>query len=204
MTESEVRHGFLLQNGRWLGKFGEAFCANIFWASDFHYVPLYQIESGGAPMMEGREKIILPDFDVMTNGLTAYLDAKAKTQSIIYRNKKSERHGIDRRCWLAYGHAAKASGKPCGIAIIELFRDDSPLRWSGSLLIESLANLGVPFDGIPGTSQEHMVYWPRKRFCDLHSWSAIDLLRISKGQLEASFTYELENIFWPEKQRTLF
>lgn len=202
MTEAEARAKFLVQEPRWLGRFGEAFCANIFRASNFHYVPLYKIDNGGAPMMEGQRRIILPDFDVMTNGLTAYLDAKAKRQSIIYRNKKSERHGIDRRCWLSYGHAAKASGKPCGIAIIELFRDDHPLRWSGSLLIESLANLGQPFDGI--SNQEHMVYWPRKRFCDLQSWSAIDLLRIGNGQLEPTFTNELKHIFWPFRQATLF
>jgi hypothetical protein len=111
------------------------------------------------------------------------------------------RHGIDGWNWREYRRIAGKYKKACGLGIVEAF--DHEDAWSGALLIESLANLG---EAIPGEStQAHMVYWPRKRFVDLDSWSALDLHRIAKGHLTVTYKRELTHVFRPAiAQQSLF
>jgi hypothetical protein len=174
----------------WLGRFGEAFWSKVFIASKIQYIPLCKIENGGAPMMEGEERMILPDFDLV--GI-AYVDSKVKSQSVIWRKTGQERHGIDKPNWEHYKRVAAAGRKNAGIALIELYRDTVPREWSGSLLVETLAALGEPIQGM--SHQSHMLYWPRKRFVDLDSLSASELLAIANGRLRAAYPVELQGIF---------
>jgi hypothetical protein len=114
-----------------------------------------------------------------------------------------ERHGIDIRNWRHYQRVAEIAGKNAGLALVELFRDATPLAWSGSLLVETLVNLGTPIMGF--SNQDHMLYWKRKQFVDLDSWSPTDLLAIARGQLAAAYPVELHGIFayQPATQKTL-
>jgi hypothetical protein len=184
-----------------IGRFGEALWARVFEGSGMNYIPLHRMNGQGAPMAQGRSKMILPDFDVAGEEFTAFVDSKAKHQSVLFRRLSEVRHGIDRSNWEHYRRIAVQYKKSCGLGIVELFNHME--QWSGSLLIESLANLGEPIRGF--STENHMVYWPRKRFVDLDSWSAIDLHRIARGQKVVSYECELTHIFHPPPtQQTLF
>lgn len=204
MTEQEAQQKFLTVGEKWLGDFGERVWEHIFKASGIRYIPLHKINNGGAPMLEGKTRIVLPDFECIMNREPVFVEVKAKTQSVIFRRQNQQRHGINYRNFKDYIEAAYESSKKCGIALIELFRDGPALQWSGSLLVESLGNLGPPIRGF--SNQSHMVYWPRKRFCDLDSWSALELLKIWKGQLSAAYPVPLTGVFTftPRTQGNLF
>lgn len=193
MTEHETQQRFLTLGKKRLGDFGEALWARVFAASGIQYIPLHKIETGGAPMLEGGDRSVLPDFDCVMDGRSIYIDSKVKTQSIIFRRLRQERHGINRSHWRDYLKAAAASGKMCGLGIVELFRDGPSIQWSGSLLIETLGNLGVPFDSF--NEDRRKVYWPRKLFCDLDSFTACELVAIKRGELKAAYPTELSRIF---------
>jgi hypothetical protein len=207
MNEQAARGQFMKASTEWLGRFGESFWSKIFVASGVHYVPLSKIQTGRAPAIVGATRsIVLPDFDIADeSGHTAYVDSKAKLQSIIYRKANQERHGIDRRNFDAYIQAGLTFNKRCGIALLECFRERlGTLEWSGSLLVETLRNLGSP---IPGTSSErHMVYWPRKVFVDLDSLDATEILNIEHGVAKRSYRHELRKVFFesPLVQQGLF
>jgi hypothetical protein len=199
MNEHKTRRRFLSLTKKQLGDFGETLWANIFAASGIQYIPLHKIETGGAPMLEGGQRSVLPDFDCVLDGRSIYIDSKVKTQSIIFRRLSQERHGINRSHWIDYLKAAAASGKMCGLGVVELFRDGPSVEWSGSLLIETLGNLGIPFDGF--STDKHKVYWPRKSFCNLGSFTACELVAIRRGELKAAYPVELSRIFIATPQR---
>lgn len=195
MTESELLSGFRHMGEREKGRFGEAVFKQVFVSSGLRFIPLCDIQNGGAPMMEGADKVILPDFELIGNGFSAYVDAKCKGQSVLFRNRNQVRHGIDRRNYQHYCAAGHTTRRECGLGIVELF-DETGECWSGSLLAESFRNLGAP---IPGMSdQDHMVYWPRKMFADLNSFSPSELMDIAKARLKCDCSFELRRIFGPE------
>jgi hypothetical protein len=200
--ETRARDKIRGAHPQWLGDFGEAIWSNIFAASGIPYVSLAKICDGGAPMIKRRNNsIVLPDFEIMESGKAAFVDSKAKKRSVVYRLKNEERHGIDRRNWNHYCNASELSGRPCGIAIVECFSDCLD-NWSGRLLIETLANLSTPFDGI--SSEKHMIYWPAKRFKHLNSLTAVELIDLANGRRTEILTMALNDIFWPHVQQELF
>ena len=187
-----------------LGRFGEALWGAVFRQSGFGFIPLCRIERGGAPVIEGVDEIVLPDFEVLCQRHAVLLDSKAKRRAVLFRKANEIRHGIDRRLWEHYRRAAQIARKRAGLGVIELWEDDAK-TWSGALLVECFPNLGRPFGGFG--SQPHMVYWPRKRFVDLDSHPADDLMLLAKGELDVSYRHELEDIFGrplPPEQQTLF
>ena len=194
MTESDVQDRFRSFDPAKLGRFGETLWAKVFESSGFSFIPLHRIETGESPALEGARRVTLPDFDIAGEGLTAFVDSKAKKTSALFRNADEVRHGIDRQSWAAYVDAAITMRKNCGLAIVELFGPSAD-QWSGGLLAESFLNLGTPIQGF--STQAHMVYWPRKRFVDLDTWSATELLAIVRGQKRVSYRRELTAIFGP-------
>ena len=180
------------------GKFGERICKAILVASGVHYIPLCDLENGGAPMAVGGEgKVVLPDFDVIGGELSAYIDAKVKTQSIRYRKTGQVRHGINLRNYESYRRMGVLSKKQCGLFIIELL--DDAMQWSGSILSESFAGLGEPSKGFNEPTPK--VYWPRNRFNSLGSYSASELVDISSGRLTVTMESILKESFGPPVPR---
>lgn len=192
MTEEEARQRILRFPPEKLGKLGERIWAAIIAASGLRYIPLAEIENGGAPMLEGQTKTILPDFDVYGMRRAVFVEAKAKTRAVVFRLAGEHRHGIDRRNYEDYMRIRWEARKRCGLGVLEILDGDSD-RWSGSLLIESLQELGQPIDGF--STQSHMVYWPRKRFRDLDSWSAVEIIAHANEQSSPSYRNELIDIF---------
>lgn len=201
MTEQEAIARFHRMDEAALGRFGEALWSRIFAASGIQYIPLARIETGGAPMAEGKERIILPDFDCAYQGNAAFVDSKAKRQSIIYRLKQQERHGINRNAYQAYVKAGVTWRKNTGLALVELYRDG--MAWSGTLFAETFRNLGEPYS--EHAERPPKVYWRRKQFVDLDSLSAAELIQVAMGQIVKSYEYELDRIFFfkPLKQKEL-
>jgi hypothetical protein len=206
MTEDEAQGRLRRLTPDQLGAFGEDIWKNVLAESGWLYIPLARIADGGAPMARRNgEAIILPDYQACKDGKTVFVEAKAKTQSIIYNNAKQERHGIDLKNYVHYIRAAAASSLPCAIGIVELWREESyrgRLYWSGSLLIETLRELGDPRSENPETPPK--VYWRRKQFRDVESFTAVQLYQLAYGKLKRSFKFELDRLFDPYVQRGLF
>lgn len=206
-TEDEAL-AFLRKAGiDWLGHFGEAIWDHIVKASGWNMISLARICEGGAPLARGQNgKTILPDFEAYRGGKSVFVEAKAKTQSIVYCNKKQERHGINENNYVHYRQIEKDSGKPCCIAIVELWREDRSsheLYWSGSLLFEKLSELFDPRSEYPEIPPK--VYWPRKQWRELESGlTALELFRIAHEIDVPSFEFELDQILFPAKQKALF
>lgn len=193
------------ENVVWLGNFGEAIWRNILTASGWNYISLTNIAEGGAPLAHGPNgKTILPDYDAYKEGRSVFVESKAKSQSIVFRLRNQERHGINYTNWTHYKRIEAETGKPCCIALVELHRENgNRLEWSGSLLFEKLSNLAQPCsDGAPESPAK--VYWPRKRFSDLASFSAAELRQIAQGKLLPKFDFALEQIISPKLQKAMF
>jgi hypothetical protein len=175
-----------------LGRLGEEIWPAVIKAAGLRYIPLARIETGSAPKLDGASKTVLPDFDVYGFKRAVWLESKAKTRCVLFRLATEERHGIDRAKLEQYLRCRSETRKRCGLAILELFKADGK-AWSGTLLIESLANLGMPIAGFG--NQEHMVYWPRKRFVDLDTWSPAEVVKRAAGAVCPSYRTELMRIF---------
>jgi len=174
------------------GRFGESVCENVLRTSGMTYIPLCRIEMGGSPKAVSQQsKVTLPDYDLVGGGVTAYLDAKVKTQSVRYRNSGQVRHGIDTAKYQQYVSMGVMQNKQCGLFLIELL--DESRNWSGTIMSESFAGLGKPEAGF--SNQSHMVYWPRDRFAIVGSYSPEELLGISKGEVDVSMDGLLKTAF---------
>ena len=184
VTDLDAQQIFRAATPEWLGGFGEAIWKNVLAASGWRYVSLTKICEGGAPLARGNNgHLILPDFDAYKDDRAVFVEAKAKTQSIVYRNKRQERHGINQLNYQHYGEVQRQSGKPCCIGIVELWRestDDLSLYWSGALLFEKLVNLFDPRAENQETPPK--VYWRRKQFVELHAGLApLELFSLARG-----------------------
>lgn len=173
-------------------------------SSGWHYVSLTKICEGGAPLARGKEsRLILPDFDAYGDGRNVFVESKVKTQSIVYRLKKQERHGINERNYLHYMEVQRVSGRDCCIGIVELQREDigsGALSWSGSLLFERLCDLLDPRSEFPEHPQK--VYWNRKQFRDLASFTPRELFMLANGSMQINLGFN--EILFPKKQACMF
>lgn len=207
MTETQAR-GYLWGFGeRRLGKFGEAVFKNVFASSGLGFISLCDIENGRAPMIEGQQKTVLPDFEIVGGGWSAYLDAKCKKHSVLWRKTMQLRHGVLIRNYNDYKKTGILTRREAGVGIVELHTNAEENKWSGALLAESFRNLAEPFYGIPGTPLDDTVLWPRKQFVELTTMSAVELLNLANGRTKCDCRFELERIFNPEPsqvQQALF
>ncbi len=164
------------------GAFGEALWSGIFVGTDLSYIPLHKISCGGAPMLEGKDKLILPDFQTMGGAkIDVYCDSKAKRHAVVYRNAGYEqRHGIDKRNWEHYEKFSADRSRHCALAIFEAFADEANGEWSGALLMQTLVKLGNPFQQYGKvTGKGGMVYWPRARFANIGTITPDEAQRIT-------------------------
>lgn len=186
----------------WLGEFGEDVWRWVLHWSRWRYISLAKIIEGGAPLAHASAgELILPDFDACYDGRGAYIEVKTKSQSAFFRKTGKERHGINQRNYEHYQRIAHEMRRHCAIAVLEMQSETRPrtLQWSGSLLVETLAELG---DAEPGMNEwPPKVYWNRKQFSDLSSFSALELFAIANGELRINHCYELDRILFPLKQR---
>jgi hypothetical protein len=174
------------------GKFGEAICKRVMQSSGVHYIPLCDIENGEAPMaVAEKESVVAPDFDVFGQGVFAYLDAKVKTQSIRWKNSGEVRHGINKRNFDEYQRMGALQNKQCGLFVVELM--DADRQWSGTLLAESFLGLGKPTPGFNEPTPK--VYWPRRRFAVIGSYSAGELREIANGGIPVDMSSLLATAF---------
>lgn len=192
-----------------LGRFGEELWKNVLMQSGIRLIPLCRIEDGGAPMLQGKQKNILPDFTIYGPNVDdhvqwqACIDSKVKTGPVYYEIRKQDRHGIDKWNWLHYKSFANLNRAPAGIAIVELFTNcNITNRWSGSLLLGSFRRLGEPYYG--ESNQSHMVYWRRNQFKKLGEFSALDLGRMRDGRWCPDFGDHLREEFDHKEQAVLF
>lgn len=148
-------------------------------------------------MFEGESgKIIAPDFDAMKQGKSVYVEAKIKSQSICFRMRKQERHGINIDHFSNYVKAADESGKPVAIMLVECQRNkiEYELEWSGSLLVASIKDLRTPLKS--DDIRDVKLYWPRKIFSDINSFTAVELFKLANGELTENASFELDRIFF--------
>lgn len=205
--ESQCRARLLSMGQEGLGKLGESIWKNVLADSDWYYVPLARICDGGAPLAKKSSgALILPDYDACRNGRSIFVEVKAKSQSIFYRIRGKERHGINERNYIHYRQIAQEYGKKMAIAIVELQseRKARDVQWSGSLLIQTFNELGRAEPSHPPETPPK-VYWDRKAFRELEAGlSARELCHLATGKLRRDYSFELDNIFFPATQREMF
>lgn len=130
------------------GDFGEAVWKNILIEANYKLILLSKIDDGGAPLMQGNGKLILPDFSGHSCGVYRHsilLDSKVKAGPVLFRKKNQWRHGINKSNYLDYLACAAVMEQPSGIGIVECFTDEmTQAEWSGALLVQSFKNLGEP------------------------------------------------------------
>ncbi len=204
-SDDEARSILLRATPQYLGQFGEAIWKRVLANSGWHYIPLANIEDGGAPMARSNgSNIILPDLDAFRDGESVFVEAKAKTQSIRFRKANQERHGINERNWRHCKQIARTTGKNCCIAIVELQSEqrDQSLKWSGELLIEKISNLiELPAEFYEPTRK---IYWKKKNFVNLDYFSPLELFSLAQGRLQRAYTYEIAQMLHPQIQQSLF
>jgi hypothetical protein len=161
-----------------LGLFAEALWSAVFWSCELlSYIPLHRIETGQAPSMRGQgQDVVLPDFELSTNRLAAYVDSKGKKHPVLYRVASEWRHGIERRHHAHYTAISERSQKHCFLAVFECFADEENSEWSGALLVQSLVRLGKPCEGY--STMNTTVFWPRARFHHLANLTAAQAFSI--------------------------
>lgn len=165
-----------------LGRLGETVWKHVISGSGFLYVSLCEIAERGAPMARGsNQNIVLPDFEAMNGGRCFCLDSKCKARNVLYRKRNELRHGIDRRNFEQYVAFGAVSNRHCGIGIVEL-KDGRTERWSGSLMLGMFSLIGSPLSGF--SNQEHMVYWPVRRFTEVARFSKQELWDCYVGRLQ--------------------
>ncbi len=206
-TDAECLRVFRAATPEWLGVFGERVFETVARASGCYVTPLSRIQNGGAPMMLGNgDAIVLNDLDISKNGITRHLECKAKTRSIVYRNRKQERHGINDSNYRHYMNLESQTGSKLVLGIVELWRErvdsQDELYWSGSLLIQTMANLGNPVDVSLGYERPTKAYWPRKHFSDLDSFSPRELMEICVAQNKLNCSFEFDRLLFGKNTQT--
>lgn len=203
--DDEAIAAFKRFNDARLGGFGENVWNRVMHDSGWHYIPLAKIQNGGAPMAQSNgDSVVLPDMDVSHEGRTAYVEVKAKTTSVYFRKTSQERHGIDYRNFTQYVRVSEMFNKKCAIALVELWRESKPYTsvWSGSLLIETLKNLGPPTNEL--VNGRMMSLWRRKDFNDIASFTPSELFALEAGKQRTNCKIELDSILFPFTQRGMF
>lgn len=190
----------------WLGKFGEDIWRWVLECSGWYYIPLANIDDGGAPMMRGNgESTILPDADICRHDRNLYVEAKAKSQSIFFRKKGKERHGINERNYRHYRRISDIRKQRCAIAVVEIQSEYEAfrLRWSGSLLIATLKDLGEPSSEHPENPPK--VYWNCKDFNYIATdLTAMELFELAGRRRRRDFSDDLDRALIPWTQGELF
>lgn len=167
-----------MTNQEW-GAWGEKFWERVFLDSGLNYVPLCRIDDGGAPRQKGGSEIILPDYEVASSRFTVYVDSKAKRHPVFYQHGKEWRHGIEKRHYENYLVFSSWRRRSCCIAVFECFADECNEQWSGTLLLQTLAKLGTPFNGI--STMAGTLFFPRNRFVTVGEVSPAQIIDIWKG-----------------------
>lgn len=182
-----------------LGKFGERLWSRIMCDCGLMYVPLKDLPAinGKGPRMRGAgSDVILPDFDVTSGRRRAYMDSKCKTGPVLYEKANEWRQGIDRKDLVDYESMSAINRQKCFIALVEIFTDEkNPGEWSGTLLMQTLGELGSPIRGV--STQSHMVYWPRRKFVQVGTMEPKQIWDVSNGleQTPESIRHEVGRLF---------
>ena len=191
-----------------LGRFAERVWENIFTASGVRFIPLAKLDMG-APRVDGKEFVVLPDYQCAGDGWEAYIDSKCKSGPVFFRKKQQWRHGIDRKRWADYERTGYIFKRNAGLGVIELFaKCDNDLlpgempEWSGALLAGRFKELGPP--EFSESRFDDKVYWRTKQFTNLDSLSPDELLAAWNGKPPRTYKMELTDIFAPQKQTSLF
>ena len=177
------------------GLLGEGVLLYLLRAAGYHCFPLTESNRSGAPMALGdRHKwgssLRMPDY-MIAAGESAYIEVKTKSQSVWFNKIGQWRHGFDKVKGVDYEAIQRATGLPVAIAIVELYQGsqeykqwDKPnhSRWSGTILLQTLAGLGPPIGGF--SDQAHMQYWPRDRFVRLAQFDAMALYAFNQVERE--------------------
>lgn len=79
---------------------------------------------------------------------------------------------------------------------------DQSLSWSGSLLFQKLNDLLDPMSEYQESTKK--VYWRRKEFCDLGSFTPRELFALANGEKSINLSFAIEQILFPMKQVALF
>lgn len=170
MNDRFLLNRFWNQTDNERGNFGQDVWRNVFELCGIDYIPLCNIQDGGSPKLRSDAiDTVLPDFDAGRGRHRFYADSKTKRNSVLFELANELRHGIDLKAWHEYSHVSEWNAQKCCICVLQQFAEvgrngvtRESKQWKGALLVNTLQNLGNPIRGF--SNQDHMVYWPVKRF----------------------------------------
>jgi len=139
------------------GRWGEVIQLALLQSFDWSVLAACDYSGPGgdrAPRLHGACEIIVPDFDAAKLGVRAWLEAKLKASTILWRKTNREQHGIDTPKLDAYRHVQTTTGAPVILGIVE--------EHTGEFRANTLDGLGEP-----RFSDNHvfpMANWDREKF----------------------------------------
>jgi hypothetical protein len=132
----------------------------------WHVIPSYDYAGSDgekAPKLQGfREGHPVPDLDVARGGVRKWVEVKSKSYSPFWGKGQCHVHGIDLPLLQHYQTVEQITGTDCWIAIYE---EDT-----GSLLCQSLSELGKPMSTGTDGRGKRIAYWRRDSFLLLHAF----------------------------------
>jgi hypothetical protein len=93
------------------------------WLVDQGYLilPASLIDGMGAPMLEGKQRIILPDNLTWHKGTPGWIEVKTKSHCTKHEvNPQRDEHGIKLRHWMAYEMIQMQTQTPVWLAILQI------------------------------------------------------------------------------------
>lgn len=104
-----------------LGDEGEQLVRDWLVAQGYHILPASLINNMGAPMLLGKQRIILPDNLTWYGGTPGWIEVKTKTSHTRHElNPKRDEHGIPFRHWVAYEMIQMQTQIPVSLAILQI------------------------------------------------------------------------------------
>lgn len=104
-----------------LGREGEAIVREWLTSQGYAVLPASMIEGMGAPMLLGRERLILPDNLTWREGKSGWVEVKTKSVATLHETPpKRLEHGILVRHWVAYEMIQMRTHIPVSLAILQV------------------------------------------------------------------------------------
>jgi len=161
-----------------LGREGERVVREWLKSEGYAILRASDIDSGGAPILEGRRRIILPNNLTWREGSPGWVEVKTKSHATWHqRPPRRWEHGLPLRHWEAYLAIEQVTRIPVSLAILELE--------SGFILLARIEDLKANKRGFFMDGEPH-IFLDRDDF----EWFTIDL--------------SLPNPIQPVADRTLF
>lgn len=152
----------MFESPQWeLGRGGEQVIRPWLIRYGYRVIVLANIADGGAPSLEGRTRIVLPDYQVVGGTGNRFVELKTKSEATLYKKTQTWEHGLELRLYHHYLAIAAETHLQVWLCILELRRN--------LVLLQDTAHLHRvrrEYHGPNAPNGQPFVYFP----CDEFDW----------------------------------